>query len=326
MPRLDRFWYTANPIAYLLLPLAAVFALVSATRRMLYRIHVLRTHRFDVPVVIVGNISIGGTGKTPLVIWLADYLSSQGWHPGIVSRGYGGAATTWPQQVRPDSDPSMVGDEAVLVAARTGRPMCVGPDRPAAVAALLAHTDTDIVISDDGLQHYALARDIEIAVIDGKRRLGNGFVLPAGPLREPASRLHTVDMVVVNGQGEPGEHSMKIYQPGLRSLRGDIERSLDEFCDREVHAIAGVGNPGRFFDLLTRHGIMLRPHAFPDHHAYRAEDLLLDPPLPILMTEKDAVKCRRLPCNDCWVVRVDAQPDASFVHRLNCALKEFSDG
>ena len=326
MPRLDRFWYSRNPVAFLLLPLAFVFGLVSRLRRWLYRLRVLRTVRFDVPVLVVGNVSVGGTGKTPLVIWLADYLGKQGWHPGIVSRGYGGAATSWPQQVRGDSDTSIVGDEAVMIAARTGRPMCVGPDRPAAVEALLAHTDTDIVISDDGLQHYALGRDIEIAVVDGKRRMGNGFLLPAGPLREPASRLLEVDMVVINGQGDEGEYSMRIHQPTLRSLHGEARRRLAEFTDREVHAIAGTGNPDRFFDLLERHGIGLRRHPFPDHHVYRAEDLMLDPPRSILMTEKDAVKCSRLPCKDCWVVQVDAEPDAAFISHLNRVLEEFSDG
>lgn len=326
VPRLDRLWNSFNTFTVVLLPFAALFAVASGIRRFLFRMGALSTQRFSVPVVVVGNVTVGGTGKTPLVIWLSDYLVRRGWRPGIVSRGYGGAAQHWPQQVRADSDPAVVGDEAVLLAARTGRPMCVGPDRPAAVEALLAHSDVDIVISDDGLQHYALARDIEIAVVDGARRLGNRLLLPAGPLREPASRLRHVDMVVVNGQGRDGEFSMKIHQPGLRGLHGDALRPLAEFADREVHAVAAIGNPRRFFDLLKRHRIRAIEHAFADHYAFRAEDLALQPDLPILMTEKDAVKCRRLPCKDCWVVQVDAQPDAAFVHRLNQILERIVDG
>ncbi len=326
MPRPDSVWSSLNPLSLLLLPLAAVFALVAGARRLFYRTGMLRARHFDIPVIVVGNITVGGTGKTPLVIWLDTQLRQQGWHPGIVSRGYGGGARHWPQQVRADSDPAAVGDEAVMLAARTGCPMCVGPDRPAAVEALLQYTDVDIVISDDGLQHYALARDLEIAVIDGERRLGNGLLLPAGPLREPRSRLERVDMVVVNGRSEEGEFAMSLSQPTLRGLHDDRPATLDDFAEQEVHAVAGIGNPQRFFDLLQRSGMRITPHPFPDHHAFRARDLVFSPDLPVLMTEKDAVKCRRLPCKRCWVVHVDAQPDASFVHRLNTALKEMTDG
>ncbi len=326
MRRLDHLWYSKNPIAFLLLPLGLLFGAVTALRRVAYRAGLKRTRRFEVPVLVIGNITVGGTGKTPLVIWLADYLRQRGFRPGIVARGYGGGARHWPQQVRPDSDTATVGDEAVMLAARTGCPMCVGPDRPAAVAALLAHTDVNVVLSDDGMQHYALARDIEIAVIDGERRLGNGFLLPAGPLREPASRLARVDMVVVNGQGGNGEFSMKLHQPGVVSLDGQTRGRLEDFSERKVHAIAGIGNPERFFCLLERHGLNIVRHPFPDHHVFTEKDLLFDEELPILMTEKDAVKCRRLPCRDCWVVPVDAQPDAAFVHRLSVMLKDIIDG
>ena len=326
MRRFDRLWYSKHPIAYLLFPLGLLFGAVAALRRLVYRVGLKRARRFEVPVVVVGNITVGGTGKTPLVIWLADYLRERGLRPGIVARGYGGRARHWPQQVRPDSDTATVGDEAVMLAARTGCPMCVGPDRPAAVAALLAHTDVNIVISDDGMQHYALARDVEIAVIDGERRLGNGFLLPAGPLREPASRLTRVDMVVVNGQGGKGEFSMKLHQPGICSLTDQTPGRLEDFSEHRVHAVAGIGNPERFFGLLERLGLNIVRHPFPDHHVFTEHDLTFDETLPILMTEKDAVKCRRLPCQNCWVVHVDAQLEAAFIHRLNTALKDIVDG
>lgn len=295
-------------------------------RRAAYRVGVFRVQRFSVPVIVVGNITVGGTGKTPLVIWLADHLSQRGLKPGIVSRGYGGRARHWPQQVRPDSDTATVGDEAVVLATRTGCPMCVGPDRPAAVAALLQHTDVDMVICDDGLQHYALARDLEIAVVDGERRFGNGFLLPAGPLREPVKRLKDVDLVIANGQGDRGEYSMQLFQPVLQSLDGNQQMALADLQGQVVHALAGLGNPERFFDLLRRHGLSPDVRSFPDHHAFRAVDLVFDDQRPVLMTEKDAVKCRRLRCSNCWVVQVDVQPDAAFVHQLALSLKEIPDG
>ena len=327
MPRLDHFWQSINPVALLLLPPAMVFAAVAAMRRLAYRIGLFRRRRFDVPVIVIGNISVGGTGKTPLVIWMIDYLRSQGWRPGIVSRGYGGKASHWPQQVRPDSDVEMVGDEAVMLAEATGCPMCVGPERPAAVQALLNHADVDIVISDDGLQHYALARDLEIVVVDGQRRLGNGLPLPAGPLREPRSRLAKADMVIINGEPvDDDEFSMRVTQTAVRGLHNQAIARLADFAGRRVHAVAGIGNPTRFFDLLRSQDLEVTEHRFADHHDFRAMDLALEPAMPILMTSKDAVKCQRFPCENCWVVSIQAQPDARFVDRLNLALKDFANG
>ena len=326
LPGPERYWYSINGVSLLLLPLSLLFGGVAWLRRQAFRLGLKRRHTFPLPVIVVGNITVGGTGKTPLVTWLAKHLRQQGWRPGIVSRGYGGRATHWPQQVSVDSDPGSVGDEAVMLASLTGCPMCVGPDRPAAVRDLLAHTDVNIVISDDGLQHYALARDMEIAVIDGERGFGNGFLLPAGPLREPKRRLKSVDLVLVNGGGEEGEFSMKLFQPSVHALHEDRSAEIGEFAGRAVHAVAGIGNPERFFNLLERHDIEVLRHPFPDHHPFQPDELRFDDSAPVLMTEKDAVKCRRLPCRDCWVVHVDAQPDAGFVHRLNAALKEIVDG
>ncbi len=326
MPRLESFWDTVNPVSLALLPLSLLFASAVAVRRILYRVGLRRVQRSTAPVLVVGNLTVGGTGKTPLVIWLADYLRGRGWRPGIVARGYGGRARFWPQQVRSDSDPAMVGDEAVLLAAATRCPVCVGPDRPAAVAALLEHTDIDLVLSDDGLQHYALGRDLEIAVIDGRRRLGNGFMLPAGPLREPASRLRAADLVVANGPVGPGEYAMSLQRPRVRELRADRVVQLAEFAGCRVHAVAGIGNPLRFFELLTDAGVQIEAHPFPDHHVFRATDLVFDDGLPILMTAKDAVKCRRILCRDCWVVDISVQPDDAFIRRLETALQDIVDG
>jgi tetraacyldisaccharide 4'-kinase len=326
VPRLEQFWDSINAVSLLLYPLSLLFGAAAGLRRFAYRSGLRAVQRFPVPVLVVGNISVGGTGKTPLVIWLADHLRRQGWRPGVVSRGYGGRARHWPQQVRPDSDPSAVGDEAVLLASRTACPVCVGPDRPAAVRELLRHTDVNIVVSDDGMQHYALARDLEIAVIDGERRLGNGLLLPAGPLREPEIRLQAVDIVVANGPAADGEFSMKMFQPVLRGLHDGRRAALGEFAGRRVHAVAGIGNPARFFDLLRCQGLSVVQHAYRDHHLFKPSELDFGDRCPVLMTEKDAVKCRRLPCRDCWVVRVDAQPDAGFVRRLNNALKDLDNG
>ena len=212
MKRLDHYWYTRSPWLLLLTPLSLLFRVVVGARRLAYRVGIKRSTRVSLPVIVVGNITVGGTGKTPLVVWLAGYLREKGHAPGIVSRGYGGTASHWPQQVRADSDPAVVGDEAVLLAATTGCPMAVAPDRVAAAQALVDQGGCDVIISDDGLQHYALQRDIEIAVIDGVRRFGSGFLLPAGPLREPLKRLQQVDLVVVNGLGDGDEHRMTLQQ------------------------------------------------------------------------------------------------------------------
>ncbi len=233
---LDELWYGRNPLSVLLLPLAWIFQLVTSLRRKAYNSGLFATYHAPVPVIVVGNLTVGGSGKTPLVIWLAGYLSALGLRPGIVTRGYGGRATRWPQQVRPDSDPDTVGEEAVLIARRTRRPVAVGPDRSAAVRALLEHTDCNIVISDDGLQHYALGRALEIAVIDGARRLGNRRLLPAGPLREPPSRLEEVDFVVNNGVAGRNEYAMK-YVPvdPINLLQRSQSRAYRDFGNEPVH-------------------------------------------------------------------------------------------
>jgi tetraacyldisaccharide 4'-kinase len=317
MKGLPYYWYARSPWLVLLIPFAFVYRIIIALRRMAYRAGLLRSHRLAVPVIVVGNITVGGTGKTPLVAWLANYLRTEGLRPGIVSRGYRGRASSWPQQVRPDSDPAMVGDEAVMLAGQCRCPMAVAPDRVAAAEALLEHSDCNIILSDDGLQHYALRRDLEIAVIDGVRRLGSGFLLPAGPLREPARRLREVDMVVVNGLGGTGEHPMRMQAGAAVSLQNpEQRRDLDTFRGQSVHAVAAIGNPERFFQILRQVGMRVEGHAFPDHYPFKPEDLEFGDDRPVLMTEKDAVKCRVFARGNDWYVPVRVEMSREFTDRL----------
>ncbi|OGT21233.1 MAG: tetraacyldisaccharide 4'-kinase [Gammaproteobacteria bacterium RBG_16_57_12] len=319
---LEALWYGKSPKALLLLPLSKLFSLLVSVRRRAYRLGLLKVHRLAVPVIVVGNVTVGGTGKTPLVAYLVDYLQRHGYRPGIVSRGYGGEASLWPQQVRPDSDPRIVGDEAVLLARRCRCPMAVGPDRVAAAQALLQYHDCNIIVSDDGLQHYALGRDIEIVVIDGIRRFGNGLCLPAGPLREPVKRIQQADMVVVNGLAGRGEYSMQLSGRQLVNLTDARQtRDLDNLRGQSVHAIAGIGNPKRFFDKLQQLGIRVIEHPFPDHHPYHREEVTFNDDLPVLMTEKDAVKCERFAGPDYWYLPVNTAMGAEFTSALEKLLK-----
>jgi len=314
--RLDHYWYSVNPVALLLLPLSWLFCTLVAVRRVAYRCGWLRGERLPVPVVVVGNITVGGSGKTPLVIWLAQFLRAQGYRPGIISRGYGGLAAQWPQAVDTDSDPRVVGDEPVLIAWRSGCPMAVGPDRVAAGRLLLQQHDCDIILSDDGMQHYRLVRDVEIAVLDGARRLGNGFCLPAGPLREAPDRLSMVDLQVGNGAAAEGEHLMTLQPQTTLHLRDGVQMPLESWRGRTVHAVAGIGNPPRFFQMLRDHGITVIEHAFPDHHRYSVTDVQFGDGLPVLMTEKDGIKCRAYGDEHLWAVAVTAQLPDDFGRQL----------
>lgn len=301
-------WYEGHPLGWLLAPASWGFRAAVSVRRWAYLSGLASSRRFAAPVIVVGNISVGGTGKTPLVVWLARLLREHGLRPGIACRGYLGTAARWPQQVRSDSDADAVGDEAVVLARRTGCPVAAGPDRIADVAALVRHAACDVVVCDDGLQHYALARDVEIAVVDGVRRHGNGRCLPAGPLREPISRLAGVDLVVVHGAPAPGEHGMRLIAGDPRSVRDDrVTVPLRRLARMRVHAVCGIGHPARFFADLRRLGVEVLPHAFPDHHRFRREDLDFDDDLTVLMTEKDAVKCRRFAGPEHWYLPVEAE-------------------
>jgi len=312
--RLQRAWYGDSALAWLLLPLTALYAGVSALRRRLYRSGWLRVQRVEVPVVVVGNLTAGGTGKTPVTLWLAEALRRRGLRPGIVSRGYGGVAGRTPVQANADSDPAIVGDEPLLMAARSRCPVVVHPDRVAAAGELLS-MGVDVILSDDGLQHYRLARDFEIAVVDGERGFGNGRQLPAGPLREPASRLDSVDRVLVNLPD--ADAAPPAFLPAARttgfhlvdhelvSLDGKTSRSFDELRGRPVHAVAAIGNPERFFRLLERRGLEVIRHPFPDHAVLTAKHVAYDDGLDVVMTEKDAVKCRRFASARLWYLPVD---------------------
>lgn len=305
-----RYWYrpSLNFITFLLLPFSIIFSFCAAIRRWLYRVGALKTHHFTVPVIVVGNIAIGGTGKTPFVIWLVEFLISQGYRPGIVSRGVGGKQTTKPHWVKIDDFANEVGDEAILLAERAHCPVVISPDRVAAVEDLLQNSDCNIVISDDGLQHYRLGRDIEIAIVDGMRRFGNTHLLPAGPLREPIERLKKVDFVIVNGGNDKDTFVMTLEPQGLVSLQHpETIMNLIEFPDKKVHAVAGIGHPERFFLLLKNAGFDVIAHPFGDHYPYQSYDFDFTDSLPILMTEKDAVKCKKFATEHYWYVKVAAK-------------------
>lgn len=293
---IENAWQQGHPLLWLLAPLTALFWGITALRRMLYRLGIKQSVTMSVPVIVVGNISVGGNGKTPMVLWLVEWLRSQGYRPGVISRGYGGNSEHYPLLVTSDSHSHQVGDEPALIVQRTGCPMAVGPDRIAAATLLLESAEVDVIISDDGLQHYRLARDIELVIIDGQRRLGNGLLMPMGPLREGPSRLASVDLVITNG-GEPqqGEYPMSLTPSEWLRVKDNQPVSSTEIAEREAVAMAGIGHPPRFFDTLKALG--LRPiacHGFADHQAYTVEELqgLCEPAQMLLMTEKDAVKCR----------------------------------
>ncbi len=309
---LPEHWYRRSLWLWLLAPLALLFCLLVWLRRQLYRRGWLASEAVDVPVIVVGNISVGGTGKTPLVLWLADFLRRQGYRPGLISRGYGGQSEQWPLALDSDADPKVVGDEALLLARRSGCPMVVGPDRVAAARLLRERHDVDVILSDDGLQHYRLQRQIEIAVLDGARRLGNRLCLPAGPLREPPSRLRSVDLVVVNGEPSAcGEWAMSLRPVALNSLVGEPTRALATLSGLRVHGVAGIGHPQRFFATLRQAGCEVVEHPYTDHHPYRAGELDFGDDLPVLMTEKDAVKYTSYADRRHWYLPVVAElPDA----------------
>ncbi len=298
-------WGHRGLLALALWPLSLVFGVLAGLRRAAYVYGVLQSEHPGIPVVVVGNITAGGSGKTPLVIALVKLLRQHGLRAGVVSRGHGGQGVeeAVPMLVHADSDPAIAGDEPVLIAQRAACPVAVCAQRIRAARLLQEHAQVDVLLTDDGLQHYALQRDIEIAVVDASAQLGNRFLLPAGPLREPPWRLDTVDHVVHNGD----ESGFLIMATGLYPINGSGP-VLDPgaLSDRFFHAVAGIARPEKFFALLRSLGLRFEPCAFADHHAFAVQDLDFGDGASIVMTEKDAVKCARLPIGDAWALRVEA--------------------
>ncbi len=312
----ERVWYGDGALASVLQPLAWTFGLGVRLRRAAYRRGWLPAGHPGVPVIVVGNLTAGGAGKTPLVGWLVERLRAAGWKPGIVSRGYGGSPQAEPLRVEAATSPGLAGDEPVLLARRTGVPVVVCLDRLKAARAAVS-AGADIVVADDGLQHYALRRDVELLVVDGMRRWGNGRMLPAGPLREPLSRLAEVDVVIVNG-GQPaaGEIGFVLRLGAAVSLAGDKPRLPGSFAGQQVHAVAGIGNPARFYDALTALGIDVVAVPVPDHGRVDLVALRRATSGPILMTEKDAVKYPECRDPQVWYLPVDVQMHPGTEERL----------
>ena len=321
--RLPRLWYRRGVAVALwpLIPVSWLFRCLVGVRRSLYRCGVFRSSVLPVPVIVVGNLTVGGSGKTPLVLWLVHALRERGWMPGVISRGYGGSVDGV-QSVAATSSAVSVGDEPLLLARRSGVPVFIGQDRVEAAKALLAaHPECNVIISDDGLQHYRLRRSVEVAVFDG-RGAGNAQLLPAGPLREPLSRLSKATALVWNG-GVPvnviapslsqlPEFTMRLFGQRFYSLQDALRVcSVDDLRGKRLFALAGIGDPARFFSQLEALGLEFEAHPFPDHHVYTAEDLAFARTGVLLMTEKDAVKCAALSVPEAWVLPVEAQLDAS---------------
>lgn len=316
------YWRERTPVSWLLYPVSLLFRLLVKLRRQAYQCGLLRTWRSPVPVIVVGNITVGGAGKTPLVIALCGLLSMRKLRVGIVTRGFAGRATQQPVMVKAESDPALAGDEAVLLAIRCMADVVACKSRVLAVRHLLSLGGYDVILSDDGLQHYALDRDFEIAVVDAGFGFGNEFCLPAGPLREPVARLSTVDIVVYSGtdRQQPGyflsgEKLINVADPAktmsLASLRGE-----------HVHAVAGIAAPDRFFRSLRAQGLQVKEHPFPDHAAFSRSDFEFDDDLPVILTEKDMVKCTGYGLLNCWYLPVDVVFDDAMQDELNSLMNK----
>ena len=316
---LHRVWYGGAPSYRLLLPLSGIYWLLIMLRQFLYQVGFFGSHKAIVPVIVVGNITTGGTGKTPVTIWLVNELSARGFSPGIVSRGYGGSRSSTSMRVDSASDAAVVGDEPVLLARRTQRPVVVDRNR-ARAAQMLVDEGVDVIVADDGLQHYRLERTYEICVIDGVRGLGNRLLLPAGPLRETIGRLEEVDQILVNGHRrdecsdvtaiEQNAIEFHLVASDVERLNGSLARPIQGFSGTTVHGVAAIGNPLRFFDMLRAHGIQVIEHAFQDHAALNQRDLEFGDGFDVLMTEKDAVKLGHVSSDKYWAVPVDMKIDA----------------
>ncbi len=323
---LPKFWYRREIISYILLPLSFVYRAIIGLYRLYFK-H-FPSIKFPVPIIIVGNITVGGAGKTPMVIGLADLLKRQGYKPGVISRGYG-RKSSGSIVVTPESKVEEVGDEALLIARRTLCPVLVDKDRAASVKKLLEVYHCDVIISDDGLQHYQLPRYIEITLIDAEFEFGNGFCLPAGPLREPISRLKSVDFIVRNFNTKSslsapsGEYGMVLEPALFRSIKDKtITKTADDFKGQVIHAMAGIGMPQKFFKTLRQLNLNIIEYPFPDHHMFSAADFSFGNKT-IIMTEKDSVKCEALAHDNFWYMEVNAKLDDKFIEGLLSKLKKY---
>lgn len=332
-----KFWYESDLKAvlfkWLLSPFSLLFWGVSILRHQLYQRKILDSYRSSVPVIIVGNLSVGGNGKTPVVIWLIQQLRQQGIKVGVISRGYGSQSSYYPRLVRHDDTPVDCGDEPVLIAKRTGVPVCISPNRQHAIEKLIANFPCDVIISDDGLQHYKLQRDIEIVVIDADRGFGNGFLLPAGPLRELPSRLETVNLIIANGGENANADAVMFLQPQFAiNLLTNEHCALSDFSQREIVAIAGIGNPQRFFTMLRNFNFKLvKTHEFADHEKFEASAFTQFPKnRPLFMTEKDAVKCIEFAQSNWWYVPVETeilgQSARELVNKITQKIQKVKNG
>ena len=327
--RLLQAWYTGHPLLVLLRPLEWLYRWVVIRRRRAFVAGRGDIYRAPVPVIVVGNITLGGTGKTPMILWLIEHCRARGLRVGVVSRGYGAEPPSFPWRVEAEHSAAVSGDEPLLIVQRTAVPLMIDPDRGRAVRALLASEPLDLILSDDGLQHYRLARDLELVLLDAARGLGNRRCLPAGPLREPLERLEGVDALLCNGAATdtPDSFAMQLRPGALINLVSRQSVGLEHFPPGQaLHALAGIGNPRRFFNTLE--GLNWRPvaHAFADHARYSAEALQFTPALPVVMTEKDAVKCRPFAQPDWWYLSVDAQLSPAFEIWLDAQLQRLLPG
>lgn len=323
----ERIWYAPTPsllgalLSPVLWPLSKLTHYVTTKKFTAHTQHPRAP--YSAPVVVVGNISVGGTGKTPFLVWLATQLTQSGLNVGIVSRGYGATTTQFPHIIKNTDSAQTVGDEPWLLHERLGCPIVIDPNRHHAVEHLLKHHEIDVVLSDDGMQHYAMHRDLEIALIDGTRGLGNEKLLPAGPLREAKTRLNHVDYLVSSVAEYPNAHLMT-YQLdcAIAVCTATPSKRLASFSGQTVHAVAGIGHPQRFFDALERAGVNVIPHAFSDHYRYSESDLHFNDDLPVLMTEKDAVKCRKFLSNKLWYLPMTAELHHVFQDALVLRIHE----
>jgi len=319
---IEKLWYSKNILSIFLLPFSWLFRLVVHTRRFYYQVVNSNVAKQAPFVIVVGNITVGGVGKTPFVAYLAHRCQRTNLNVGIVSRGYGRADEHTLIEVLGDSSVVDVGDEALMLRHQVTCPIVVSADRCRAVEYLREHHQVDVVISDDGLQHYKLVRDAEIVIVDGVREFGNGYCLPAGPLREPPSRLKSVDMVVSNGKNPKYPYQYHVHYNEVVSINNiELRKGLDEFTIDKVHAVAGIGYPNRFFSLLEQAGLQLIPHALPDHHKFKASDLDFNDTLPIIMTEKDAVKCQTIDQDNMWYLPIQVVPNDKLEQRITTLLE-----